>query len=89
MKPVKVFVSPRIVVHQGERTTALRMAMDEAGMGVWKVKAKSDVSHQTIAYLANGVRGVEKEMAKRIAAALDKPVGELFMHKDGAELVDA
>lgn len=87
METVKVFIMPRRVEGADGVTTALRQAMDAVGTGVWRLKAASGVSHQTLANLAKGVGGVELQKAERIAAALDRPVGALFLHKDGAELV--
>lgn len=89
MSDVRVFIIPRRVQRSGRVTTALRAAMDEAGVGVWRLKAASGVSHQTLANLANGRGGVEKAKAEAIAGALEKPVTALFVHKDGAELVGA
>lgn len=89
MQEVKVFIMPRRVEGPEGVTTALRLRMDEQGVGVHRLKAASGVNHQTLANLANGVGGVELGKARRIAEALDVGVGELFLHKDGAELVGA
>lgn len=97
MTEQRVFVMPRTAARGGKLTTALRVAMDNhdngpgqrPGVGVWRLKAACGVSHQTLANLANGVGGVEKSKAERIADALGVTVGALFVHKDGAELVDA
>ena len=86
---VKVFIIPRKVQRGGELKTALRAAMDSAGVGVWVLERRSGVSHQTLANLANGKGGVERLEADAIADALGVPAGDLFIHKDGAELVDA
>lgn len=87
MQEQKVFIMPRRVQTADGMSTALRLAMDEAGVGVWRLKAASGVSHQTLANLAKGVGGVELRKAEAIAGALGKTVGALFLHKDGAELV--
>lgn len=87
MGEVKVFIMPRRVEGPDGVTTALRVRMDEVGVGVHRLKAASGVNHQTLANLANGVGGVELRKAERIAEALERPVGSLFLHKDGAELV--
>ncbi|QOI67681.1 helix-turn-helix DNA binding domain protein [Arthrobacter phage Orcanus] len=89
MKEQKVFVMPRPVEGPDGMTTAMRQTMDGLEVGVWRLKAASGVSHQTLANLANGVGGVELKKAERIAAALGAQVGQLFVHKDGAELVNA
>ena len=68
--------------------TVLRSAMDEEGVGVHRLKAATGVNHQTLANLANGRGGVEKQKAERIAEALGRPLGALFVHKDGADLVE-
>lgn len=94
---MRVFIIPRRVEGPAGLTTALRQAMDtynngpgEApGVGVHRLKAATGVNHQTLANLANGVGGVEKGKAELIAAALNRPVSALFVHKDGAELVEA
>ncbi|WPM94288.1 hypothetical protein VB1_CDS0039 [Arthrobacter phage Marchesin] len=80
---------PRRVEGPEGLTTALRVRMDEVGVGVHRLKAATGVNHQTLANLANGVGGVELRKAERIAEALERPVGSLFLHKDGAELVGA
>ncbi|WPM94364.1 hypothetical protein VG1_CDS0040 [Arthrobacter phage Cupello] len=80
---------PRRVEGPEGVTTALRVRMDELEIGVHRLKAASGVNHQTLANLANGVGGVELQKARRVAEALDVPVGSLFLHKDGAELVGA
>lgn len=87
MQEQKVFVMPRRAEGPDGVTTAMRLTMDGLEVGVWRLKAACGVSHQTLANLANGVGGVELKKAERIAAALDKQVGNLFVHKDGAELV--
>ena len=87
MEQVKVFIMPRRAEGLEGVTTALRRRMDELGVGVHRLKAASGVNHQTLANLANGIGGVELQKARRIAAALEVPVGALFLHKDGAELV--
>ncbi|QOP64933.1 helix-turn-helix DNA binding domain protein [Arthrobacter phage Brynnie] len=89
MEDQRVFIMPRRVSGPAGLTTALRRAMDDKEVGVWRLKSACGVSHQTLANLANGVGGVELKKAERIAAALDVPVGSLFVHKDGAELVGA
>lgn len=89
MQDVKVFIIPRKVERAGQLKTALRAAMDGAGVGVWVLERESGVSHQTLANLANGRGGVERGKADAIAEALGVPVGDLFVHKDGAELVGA
>ena len=89
MEQVRVFIMPRRVEGLEGVTTALRQRMDELEIGVHRLKAASGVNHQTLANLANGVGGVELQKARRIADALDVPVGSLFLHKDGAELVGA
>lgn len=89
MPDVKVFIIPRKVQRGGELKTALRAAMDDAGVGVWVLERRAGVSHQTVANLARGQGGVERAKADAIAAALGVPVASLFIHKDGAELVDA
>lgn len=102
-KEVRVFTSPRRVAVLGENgqpvmegdgttpktVTALRLRMNALEVGVWRLKAASGVSHQTLANLANDKGGVELKKAERIAAALDVSLGELFTHKDGADLVGA
>ena len=85
MENVKVFIMARR--GPGGRTV-LRSAMDEEGVGVHRLKAATGVNHQTLANLANGRGGVEKQKAERIAEALGRPVGSLFVHKDGADLVE-
>ncbi|QGH74526.1 helix-turn-helix DNA binding domain protein [Arthrobacter phage Kuleana] len=89
MEQVRVFIMPRRVEGLEGVTTALRLRMDELEIGVHRLKAASGVNHQTLANLANGVGGVELQKARRIADALEVPVGSLFLHKDGAELVGA
>lgn len=89
MEAQKVFIMPRRVEGPAGVTTALRQRMDELEIGVHRLKAASGVNHQTLANLANGVGGVELQKARRVAEALDVPVGSLFLHKDGAELVGA
>jgi hypothetical protein len=80
VEDVKVFIVP---LRLGPDKTALRAAMDEAGVGVWVLQRLSGVSHQTIANLANGKGGVERRKADAIAKALDIPTVRLFAHKDG------
>ncbi|ALY08879.1 helix-turn-helix DNA binding domain protein [Arthrobacter phage Galaxy] len=87
MEDQRVFIMPRRAEGPAGLTTALRQAMDDKEVGVWRLKAACGVSHQTLANLAKGVGGVELKKAERIAAALGVPVGSLFVHKDGAELV--
>ena len=97
VKEQRVYVMPRAANRAGELTTALRVTMDgydngdgsRPGVGVWRLEKASGVSHQTLANLAKGRGGVEKAKAERIADALGVTVGALFVHKDGAELVDA
>lgn len=89
LEEVKVFIMPRRVEGPEGVTTALRQRMNELGVGVHRLKAASGVNHQTLANLANGAGGVELRKARRIADALEVPVGSLFLHKDGAELVEA
>ncbi|MFJ4168344.1 helix-turn-helix domain-containing protein [Paenarthrobacter sp. NPDC089714] len=86
---MKVFIMPRRVEGPDGLTTALRQRMDEVGVGVHRLKAATGVNHQTLANLANGQGGVELKKATRIAEALEVRVGDLFLHKDGAELVGA
>lgn len=89
MKEQKVFVMPRPVESPEGMTTAMRQTMDGLEVGVWRLKAACGVSHQTLANLANGNGGVELKKAERIATALGAHVGQLFVHKDGAEIVGA
>ena len=89
MPDVKVFIIPRKVQRGGVVKTALRVAMDDAGVGVWVLERRSGVSHQTLANLARAQGGVERAKADAIAAALGVPVASLFVHKDFAELADA
>jgi hypothetical protein len=80
---VKVFIQPLPGEGADPETglpTALRLAMDSAGVGVWVLERRSGVSHQTIANLANGKGGIERRKAADIAAALGVPVTELFQH---------
>lgn len=86
-KPVRVFIIPRLEETDEGLKTALRVAMDSAGVGVWLIEKAAGVSHGTVANLARGVGGVEKGKAERIAASLERSVGDLFIHKDGAEVL--
>lgn len=84
---VRVFIIPRLVETDDGVKTALRVAMDTEGVGVWLIEKASGVSHGTVANLARGVGGVEKSKAERVAASLGRSVGDLFIHKDGAEVL--
>ena len=80
MDDVNVYIVP---VRVGPDKTALRVAMDNAKLGVWRLERLSGVSHQTLANLANGKGGVERRKADAIADALGMTTGQLFAHKDG------
>jgi transcriptional regulator with XRE-family HTH domain len=77
---VKVFIRP---VPDGKGGTALRAAMEAAGMSTRLLERASGVSRPTIANLANGKGGVERRKADAIAEALGLPVVTLFAHGDG------
>lgn len=84
---MRVFIRPRPAVDgAGELKTALRVAMDSAGLGCHRLETRSGVSHGTINNLANGKGGVEKRKAAAIAEALGLKVWDLFQHGDSAEV---
>lgn len=88
---VRVFVVPRVTRRNGQAVTALRCAMDETGLGAHRLERATrvggiaSVAHGTVGNLSRGVGRVEVRKARAIAAALGRPVGELFAHQ--ADLV--
>lgn len=84
---VRVFIRPRVrEVAPGEKVTALRLAMDSGRWSTRTLQAASGVSRPTIANLANGKGGVEKQKAVAISEALGLKVWDLFQHGDAAEV---
>lgn len=84
MDDVRVFIRPVVVRRPGQKpVTALHLAMEEAGVGVWIMERRSGVSHGTINNLRNGKGGVERRKADAIAHALGLPTVRLFAHGDG------
>lgn len=79
----RVFIIPRPVRDGGQVTTALRVAMAAAGVGVHKLERAAGVNHQTVQNLRAGKGGVERAKAQAIADALGVHPDELFCHKDG------
>ncbi len=71
------------------RPGALTGAMDNADVSLRELEAASGVSRSTLSLIANTDRGVAHDKAARIAEALGVPVGDLFVHKDGAPLASA
>jgi transcriptional regulator with XRE-family HTH domain len=80
VEEARVFIVP-LRVESGK--TALRAALDEAGLSLAKAAEASGVSKPTIGNLANGKGGVERRKADAIAEALGVPTVRLFAHKDG------
>lgn len=70
------------------RPGALVEAMATANLSYRDMDAKCDnVSRATIQRIATERGyGIAKDKAEQIAAAVDKPIGTLFVHKDGAPL---
>jgi transcriptional regulator with XRE-family HTH domain len=86
-KEVRVFIVPRTAEDaSGEVKTALRLAMDSAGLSLRALEARSGVSRPTIGNLANGKGGVDKKKAVAISEALGLKVWNLFEHGDSAEV---
>lgn len=83
MEDVRVFIRPITINRDGRKITALRAAMDDAGVGVWIMERRSGVSHGTIHNLRSGKGGVERRKADAIAHALGLPTAKLFSHGDG------
>ena len=83
MQAQRVFIIPRPVQDGGEIKTALRVAMQAAGVGVHRLERASGVSHQTVQNLRAGRGGVERAKAEAIAGALGVHPDALFCHKDG------
>lgn len=72
------------------RPGALDRAIDAARTSIRGLEADSGVSRSTISNVAGKPGyGIAKDKAVRLADALGVPVGELFVHKDGAPLADA
>jgi transcriptional regulator with XRE-family HTH domain len=80
---VKVFIRPIPLPKGSAHPTALKRAMDAAGLSYREVAELSGVSKPTIGNLANAKGGVERRKADAIAAALDLPMVHLFQHGDG------
>jgi transcriptional regulator with XRE-family HTH domain len=80
---VKVFIRPIPLPKGSAHPTALKRAMDAAGLSYREVAELSGVSKPTIGNLANGKGGVERRKADAIAEALGVPRVRLFAHKDG------
>lgn len=66
---------------------AIDRAIDAARSSVRAVSAESGVSRATIYNLASTPGyGIAKDKAERIAKAVGQPVGDIFIHRDGAAL---
>jgi lambda repressor-like predicted transcriptional regulator len=69
------------------RPGAVDAAIDRARTSIRLLEAASGVSRSTISNVAaKPGYGIAKDKAVRIADALGVPVGELFVHRDGAAL---
>ncbi len=69
------------------RPGALDAAIDRNRTSIRHVAAASGVSKSTISNVAARTGyGIAKEKAVRVAEALGVPVGDLFVHRDGAPL---
>jgi len=85
----KVFVVARNVNRGGALLTGMRALMTQHEVGYHRLSAACGVNHETLRKVATGVGGIELRKAEAIAAALDTTAGELFCHRDGADLVGA
>lgn len=68
------------------RKGAVAKAMQESKLSLRELEEKTRVSRSTINNVARDVSPIAKDKAERIATALGRPVGTLFVHKDGAPL---
>lgn len=69
------------------RPGAVDRAIDAARSSLRAVEAESGVSRSTISNVAaKPGYGIAKDKAQRIADSLDVPIGDLFVHRDGAPL---
>ncbi|MFT4288132.1 hypothetical protein [Nocardioides sp.] len=71
-----------------KRATVLDEAIDAFGsIRALAAAVEGEPSRSTISAVASDpTRGIAKDKAERLASALGRPVGELFVHKDGAPL---
>ncbi|GAA4680092.1 helix-turn-helix transcriptional regulator [Nocardioides nanhaiensis] len=69
------------------RPGAVDRAIDGARQSIRSLEELTGVSRSTISNVAaKPGYGIAKDKAVKIADALGVPVGEVFMHRDGAEL---
>lgn len=69
------------------RHGVLSREMTSQNISLREMAAETGVSRATIQKVATEPGyGIAKEKAEKIAAALKRPVGAIFVHKDGAPL---
>ena len=67
------------------RPGELDRAITAAGLSTRALEEMTGVSRSTVSNACRG-SGIAKDKAERLADAVGVPVGELFVHKDGAAL---
>lgn len=75
--------TPRTIVEG--RDGVLDAAIDKAGLSTRALEELTGVSRSTVSNACRGM-GIALDKAKLLAEALNQPLGDLFVHRDGAPL---